>query len=353
MREDPWLFGRGSVDDGYGGYCGIISLMALQEQGIAHPRCRFLIETSEESGSPDLPAYLTLLKEQLGTPDFVIVLDSGLGDYERLWITESLRGLVGGTLTVAVTSEGVHSGMASGVIPSSFRIARNLLSRLEDETIGEILPVEFSVPIPQERIDQAKETITILGNNYVNAFPWVENSYPVLTDPVELLLNNTWKPMLSITGADGLPALKDSGNVLRPYTALKLSLRLPPTLDAKNAQSILQNLLLSKPPYGAEVSLKFDEPASGWSAPPLQPWLDNAVQEASKNVYGKNALYMGEGGTIPFMAMLGEAFPEAQFVITGVLGPQSNAHGPNEFLHIPYAEKLTASVTSIISKFPK
>ena len=192
-----------------------------------------------------------------------------------------------------------------------------------------------------------------LTNNYVNAFPWVENSYPVLTDPVELLLNNTWKPMLSITGADGLPALKDSGNVLRPYTALKLSLRLPPTLDAKNAQSILQNLLLSKPPYGAEVSLKFDEPASGWSAPPLQPWLDNAVQEASKNVYGKNALYMGEGGTIPFMAMLGEAFPEAQFVITGVLGPQSNAHGPNEFIHIPYAEKLTASVTSIISEFPK
>ena len=347
------LYGRGGADDGYAIFASVCSVKALKKFNIPHPRIVILIEFCEESGSPDLPFYVEQQKQLIGSPDLVICLDSGTGNYDQFWLTTSLRGLIGCALRVDILNEGIHSGGGSGIVPSSFRIARQLLSRLEDETTGEILPVEFSVPIPQERIDQAKETITILGNNYVNAFPWVENSYPVLTDPVELLLNNTWKPMLSITGADGLPALKDSGNVLRPYTALKLSLRLPPTLDAKNAQSILQNLLLSKPPYGTEVSLKFDEPASGWSAPPLQPWLDNAVQEASKNVYGKNALYMGEGGTIPFMAMLGEAFPEAQFVITGVLGPQSNAHGPNEFLHIPYAEKLTASITSIISKFPK
>ena len=159
--------------------------------------------------------------------------------------------------------------------------------------------------------------------------------------------------MLSITGADGLPPIKDSGNVLRPFTSLKLSLRLPPTLDAQFAQSILQSILTNDPPYNADISLEFEEPATGWNAPPLLPWLEQAVQKSSEKVFKKPALYIGEGGTIPFMGMLGEAFPEAQFVITGVLGPHSNAHGPNEFLHVPYAEKLTASIVSIISEFPK
>ena len=138
--EDEWLFGRGSVDDGYGGYAGVLSVLALQDQGIPHPTCRFLIETGEESGSPDLEFYLDELKSDLGTPDLVIVLDVGGMDYDRLWITQSLRGIVAGTLSVKVSSVGVHSGHGSGVMPSSFRLARQLLSRIEDQDTGEILP---------------------------------------------------------------------------------------------------------------------------------------------------------------------------------------------------------------------
>ena len=347
------LYGRGGADDGYAIFASVCSLKAMKKLNIPHPRTVILIEFCEESGSPDLPFYVKEQKQLIGSPNLVICLDSGAGNYEQFWLTTSLRGLIGCTLRVDILNEGIHSGGGSGIVPSSFRIARQLLSRLEDESTGLIIPGALSVDIPQERQTQAKETIAVLGDEFVDAFPWVKNSYPVLKDPVDLLINNTWRSMLSVTGAEGLPKIKDSGNVLRPYTALKLSLRLPPTLEAEKAQFLLEDLLLSNPPYGANVSLKFEEPASGWNAPPLQLWLENAVQKASKNVYGKKALYIGEGGTIPFMAMLGEAFPEAQFVITGVLGPQSNAHGPNEFIHIPYAEKLTASVTSIISEFPK
>ena len=235
MREDPWLFGRGSVDDGYGGYCGILSVMALQEQGIPHPHCRFLIETCEESGSPDLPAYLTELKDNLGTPDLVIVLDSGLGDYERLWITESLRGLVGGTLTVAVTSEGVHSGMASGVIPSSFRIARNLLSRLEDEETGEIIPDWLHTDLSKQLYSDAGEIVDVLGDAIVTDFPFLEGVQPQHSDLVEALLAQNWKPTLSITGADGLPSLANAGNVLRTHTSLKVSVRIPPGVESEPA----------------------------------------------------------------------------------------------------------------------
>jgi acetylornithine deacetylase/succinyl-diaminopimelate desuccinylase-like protein len=347
------LYGRGGADDGYAIFASVCSLKALKKLNIPHPRTVILIEFCEESGSPDLPFYVKEQKQLIGSPDLVICLDSGAGNYEQFWLTTSLRGLIGCTLRVDILNEGIHSGGGSGIVPSSFRIARQLLSRIEDENTGMTKLDSLSVDIPQERLTQAKETISILGDEFVDAFPWVKDSYPVLKNPVELLLNNTWRSMLSVTGADGLPSIEDSGNVLRPYTSLKLSLRLPPTLKAEKAQLLLENLLLSDSPYGANVSLKFEEPASGWNAPPLQPWLENAVQTASKSVYGKNALCMGEGGTIPFMAMLGEAFPEAQFVITGVLGPQSNAHGPNEFIHIPYAERLTASITSIISEFPK
>jgi acetylornithine deacetylase/succinyl-diaminopimelate desuccinylase-like protein len=347
------LYGRGGADDGYAIFASVCTMKALKRFNISHPRIVILIEFCEESGSPDLPFYVNQQKQLIGSPDLVICLDSGTGNYDQFWLTTSLRGLIGCTLRVDILKEGIHSGGGSGIVPSSFRIARKILSRLEDENTGVIKPNEFSVSIPNERILQANETISTLGDDFIGAFPWIENSYPVLNDSVELLLNNTWRPMVSITGAEGLPALKDSGNVLRPYTALKLSLRLPPTLDAEKAKSELQNILLTDPPYGAKVSLEFEEPATGWNAPPLRPWLEKAVQNASQSVYGKKTLYMGEGGTIPFMGMLGDAFPEAQFVITGVLGPQSNAHGPNEFLHIPYAEKLTESVISIVSDFPK
>jgi acetylornithine deacetylase/succinyl-diaminopimelate desuccinylase-like protein len=353
LLEGGRLYGRGGADDGYAVFAALSAIAALQAQGVPHSRCVGLIETCEESGSYDLPAYLDALAARMGQVDFVIGLDSGCGDYERMWDTTSLRGLAGGVLTVEVLREGVHSGDASGVVPSSFRIARKLLDRLEDATTGRILPAEFHAPIPPERKEQAARAAEILGDIVITKYPFADGTQPMIADRTEALLNRTWRPALSITGAGGLTAIADAGNVLRPHTALKLSMRLPPTVDGALAARAMKSVLEADPPYGAKVRFDVEEGATGWNAPAAAPWLTRAVNDASVAFYDKPACAMGEGGTIPFMAMLGRHFPEAQFLITGVLGPHSNAHGPNEFLHVPYAKKLTACVASVIAAHAK
>jgi len=321
----------------------------MQAQGVPHARCVGMIETCEESGSYDLPAYLAELAPRMGQVDFVVGLDSGCGDYDRLWVTTSLRGLAGGTLTVEVLTEGVHSGDASGIVPSSMRIARALLDRIEDSATGRVLPSEFHAAIPAERAEQATRAASVLGDIVVRKFPFAGHTQPMISDLAEAVLNRTWRPALSVTGADGLPPIADAGNVLRPATSLKLSLRLPPTVDGDMATQALKRVLEAQPPHGASVRFDGESGATGWNARPTAPWLVRALEDASTRFYGKPAAAMGEGGTIPFMAMLGKHFPEAQFLITGVLGPKSNAHGPNEFLDIPYAKKLTACVADILA----
>ena len=348
--EGDRLYGRGGADDGYAIYGSLAAVMALQAQGAAHARCVVLIEACEESGSYDLPAYVDHLAGRIGKPSLVVCLDSGCGNYEQLWCTTSLRGMAGGNLTVKVLEEGVHSGDASGIVPSSFRIIRELLSRIEDETTGRILVEGMHVEIPAERLKQAGKVAEVLGDEVYSKFPFLEGMVPMSDDLTELVLNRTWRPALSITGADGLPALSSAGNVLRPHTSVKLSLRLPPTLDGKRGGELLQDALLKDPPYGAQVSLHLEKASTGWNAPALAPWLENAIDQASQDFFGKPAMYMGEGGTIPFMGMLGEKFPGAQFMITGVLGPHSNAHGPNEFLHIPMGKGVTACVARVIAE---
>ena len=343
------LYGRGGADDGYAIFGSLAAVMALQEQGLSHARCVVLIEACEESGSYDLPAYVDHLADRIGKPSLVVCLDSGCGNYEQLWCTTSLRGLAGGNFTVKVLSEGVHSGDASGVVPSSFRILRDLLSRIEDSATGKILVDGLYADIPAERLEQAKQAAQVLGNDVYEKFPFLPGMTPMSDDLSELVLNRTWRPALSVTGVDGIPPLASAGNVLRPYTSVKLSLRLPPTLDGKQAGDLLQDILLRDPPYGADVSLDLEKASSGWNAPAQSPWLTQAIEASSQAAFGKPAMYMGEGGSIPFMGMLGEKFPGAQFMITGVLGPHSNAHGPNEFLHIPMGKKVTSCVAHVIA----
>jgi acetylornithine deacetylase/succinyl-diaminopimelate desuccinylase-like protein len=349
VRRGDRLYGRGGADDGYAVFAIGAALGALHAQDAPHARCVALIETCEESGSFDLPAYLEHLRPRIGTPSLVVCLDSGCGDYERLWCTTSLRGIAAGVLRVQVLEEGVHSGDASGVVPSSFRIARALLSRLEDERCGRILPA-FHVEIPAERAAQAEAAARVLGPGHWRRFPLAGATGVLGQDDAERILNRTWRPFLEVTGAGGLPALESAGNVLRPETALKLSLRLPPRLDADAAVARLQVLLEDDPPAGARVRFEPDQAAHGWDAPPLAPWLAGAVERASRAWFGSDPAFMGEGGTIPFMAMLGAAFPSAQFLVTGVLGPGANAHGPNEFLHVPTARRLSGCVAQILSE---
>ncbi|WP_159015581.1 M20 family metallopeptidase [Cognatiluteimonas profundi] len=344
------LYGRGGADDGYAIFGSLTAIQALQQQGIPHARCVVLIEACEESGSYDLPAYVDHLAARIGKPSLVVCLDSGCGNYEQLWCTTSLRGLAGGNLTVRVLEEGVHSGDASGVVPSSFRLARQLLSRIEDEATGRIIIDALHAEVPADRLLQAGTVAHVLGSEVYDKFPLTPGVKPMAEDLTELVLNRTWRPSLSVTGVDGIPPLASAGNVLRPYTTLKLSLRLPPTVDGKPAGELLKDVLERDPPNGAHVSLELEKASSGWNAPVMMPWLERAIGTASHEFFGRPAMYMGEGGTIPFMGMLGEKFPGAQFMITGVLGPHSNAHGPNEFLHIPMGKRVTASVARVLAE---
>jgi len=349
VKRGEKLYGRGGADDGYAMYGALSAILALHDQGIAHARCVVLIEACEESGSYDLPYYVDHLSSRIGKPGLVICLDSGCGDYDRLWLTTSLRGVATTGLTVRVLTEGVHSGDASGIVPSSFRIARRLLSRLEDEATGEIIPRGFYVDIPPARLAQTKAAAAILGKDVYAKFPFAGGTRPMADDPAELILNRTWRPELAVVGADGLPAPADAGNVLLPSTTLKLSLRLPPTFRG-DAVRLMREALTQDVPYGAEVIFDADRFVStGWEAPALAPWLEESVARAGKAAFGQDVAYMGEGGSIPFMGMLGEKFPETQFVITGVLGPQSNAHGPNEFLHIPTGKRISEVIARVLA----
>jgi acetylornithine deacetylase/succinyl-diaminopimelate desuccinylase-like protein len=308
-----------------------------------------LIEASEESGSPDLAHHIDALGARLGRPTLVVCLDAECGNYEQLWCTTTLRGNLIGSLRVEVLAEGVHSGTASGIVPSSSGILRELLARVEDATSGAIMVDELNAPVPPDRLEQAKAAAVVLGESVFARFPLLPGMRAVSNDPYELLLNNNWRPTLSVTGADGLPPFQSAGNVLRPQTTLKLSFRLPPTLAPAVAAAALQRTLERDPPYGARVSFKVESAMGGWNAPTLAPWLGQSIQAASQAFFGHDAMYMGTGGSIPFMGMLGEKFPGTQFLVTGVLGPQSSAHGPNEFLHIECARRLTSCVSRVLA----
>ncbi len=344
------LYGRGGADDGYALFASLTAIRAIKDQGLPHPRCFVLIEACEESGSYDLPFYLDTLESRIGNPDLVVCLDSGCGNYDQLWVTTSLRGIAAGTMSVELISEGVHSGDAGGLVADSFRVLRRVLERLEDAESGRILPDSFHVEIPDQRVEQARVAAQVLDDQVYRKLPFLPGVGPVSDDLVELILNRTWRPALAVTGAHGLPSLDAAGNVCRPLTAVKLSLRLPPTCDPERASAGLREILERNPPYGARVRFHGDQASGGWNAPPVSPWLEEAAESASQAYFGERAVYMGEGGTIPFMAMLGEKYPDAQFLITGVLGPHSNAHGPNEFLDIPTGKRLTCCVADIIAR---
>ena len=347
--KDGKLYGRGGADDGYAMFASIAALLSLKEQGLAHARCVIVIEASEESGSPDLPFYIDHLAARIGEPDLVVCLDSGCGNYDQLWLTTSLRGNLLGNLTVKVLTEGVHSGAASGAAPSSFRILRQLLSRIEDETTGRMKLPELFVEIPAERVRQAEATAAILGDEVWSGLPFAGQTRPMTSGNAEIILAKTWEPQLAVTGMAGYPLPKDGGNVLLPFSTAKLSVRLPPTANADKARAALKTALEKDPPYDAEVVFDTPRGDDGWNAPALAPWLEASLNKASQAAFGKPAAYQGEGGSIPFMAMLGEKFPKTQFVVTGVLGPHSNAHGPNEFLHIAFAKKLSAAIAQVIA----
>jgi acetylornithine deacetylase/succinyl-diaminopimelate desuccinylase-like protein len=347
--RDGKLYGRGAADDGYAVFSSLTAIAALKAQKVRLPRCVVLIEACEESGSFELPAHLAALGDAIGDPSLVVCLDAECGNYEQVWCTTSLRGNLVGTLRVRVLTEGVHSGMATGIAPTPFRILAQLLARLESPVTGDLLLEELHVTLPADRRAQASAAAQVLGAAVAGKLPWAKGVHAISNDPAELLINSSWRGTLAVTGADGLPPVGSAGNVLLPEVAVKLSMRLPPTCDPTRALQAVSEALLHDPPYGAQVSLEDGSATGGWNAPALAPWLEESITRASRAVYRRDAVHVGCGGTIPFMGMLGARFPKTQFFITGVLGPHANAHGPNEFLHIDYAKKLTACVSLVLA----
>ena len=348
VDRDGKLYGRGGADDGYALFGSLTAIAALQAQGIAHPRCVVLIEGCEESGSFDLPFYVEHLRDRIGDAALVVCLDAECGNYEQLWITTSLRGMLPGTLSVEILTEGQHSGGAGGIVPSSFRILRSLLQRIEDADTG-ALHQSLNVEIPEQILRDAQAVAQVLGAEVFARFPWVDGAHPGASDVSDLLVDNTWRPSMATVGIDGAPAISDAGNTPRPETRAKLVFRLPPTLEAEPTAQAIKTLLEADPPHGAHVNFELETPQTGWCAPQEAEWLQAALRDASTTYFNKPVMHMGCGGTIPFMKMLGDAYPGTQFVVTGVLGPMSNAHGPNEFLHVQTAERLTCCVADVLS----
>jgi acetylornithine deacetylase/succinyl-diaminopimelate desuccinylase-like protein len=341
VRDGDLLFGRGTADDGYATFAAVTGLLAA---GGGHGRVLILIEASEESGSPDLLAHLENLHARIGTPRLVICLDSGGLSYDRLWLTTSLRGNLVATVTVDVLTEGIHSGQGGGVVPSSFRILRRILSGIEDEATGRILLPELQgAGIPEP----LRANLERLAAEFPDsAVPAVEGLRLLAHDPVDRLVARTWGAALEVTAADGLPKPRDGGNVLRPSTTLKFSLRLPPDVDAEAATDALVSAIRTD--EGAHITIDLEAAAQGWVAPPLSPGVAATLSAVSKECFGREPGFVGEGGSIPFLADLQRRFPGTEFVATGVLGPHSNAHGPNEALHIPMAKAVTHAVAELV-----
>jgi len=331
VRDGDLLYGRGTADDGYSTFAAVTGLLAA---GGGRGRVLILIEASEESGSPDLSAYVEHLRTRIGTPHLVICLDSGGLSYDRLWLTTSLRGNLVVTVKVDVLTEGIHSGQGGGVVPSSFRILRRILATIEDADTGRILlPDLLGAGIPEAH----RANLEV-----------VDGLRLLAPDPVERLAARTWGAALEVTGADGLPATRDGGNVLRPSTTLKFSLRLPPDVDAQAACDALLGAITTD--EGAHITIDVEPPAQGWIAPPLPETIAATLTRVSTDRFGRPPGFVGEGGTIPFLADLQQGFPRTPFVVTGVLGPHSNAHGPNESLHIPTGKAVTHAVAALLQE---
>jgi acetylornithine deacetylase/succinyl-diaminopimelate desuccinylase-like protein len=349
VRRDDRVYARGLADDGYSLFSSMLALEDLEARNIPHARCVILIEASEESGSPHLEAYLDELSAELGDVDLLVCLDSGALTYDRLWITTSLRGNLIARVRATVMRQGQHSGSASGVVPSSFRLIRQLLDRLEDSATGRVLLPELHVVIPEEHILAADEVTIELGDIAAKDKPVVPGLQLMGASAAERLLQSTWEPTLSVTGASGLPDSSISGNVLRPYTELVVSVRLPPGVKSATAMEAFERTLIMDPPSNADISVEFSSAAEGWLMPPAPDWLKDAINEASISAFGRPAGYAGEGGSIPFLAVLQERYPAVQFVATGVLGPGSNAHGIDEMLDLPTVIGVTNSIATIIA----
>ena len=353
VLRDGRLYGRGTADDGYSFYAALTAARAMDEAGRKRPRIMGVFETREESGSGDLPHYLPELSKRAGRPSVLTVLDLGIQDKTRLWRTQSLRGVVTFTLKVEVLASGVHSGVTSGIVPSSFAVMRTLLDRLEDPATGRVKVASMHVPEPTRHMPALRRLAELSGEDLWKRFPWAGETEPRSFDPLELLLKNGWQPTLSILGAEGLPPVKEAGALIRPSTTLKLSFRIPPGVDAQKAAEDAVALVTTNVPSKAKVTVANLHAEPGFEAPAGAEWLDAAWSKASEELFRETAEDVFDGATIGILPKFVKAFGPCPFLCTGVLGTEDNAHAPDESVSLEYLTKLTCAVASVLDAVPE
>lgn len=347
VRGDK-LYGRGGADDGYSLYSAIAAIKALQLAGMKHPRCVLFIEACEESGSFDLAAYLESMREKIGEPGLVICLDTSAHDYERLWITSSLRGVFSFDVKIRQLTKVLHSGVGGGIIPDISRVLRLILNRIDDVNTGRVLIESCNAVIPQERVAALKDAAAALSTSVYEGIPLVPGAEPLSTDVTELLVNKTWRPAVSVIGVSGFPAAETAGNAMVPEITVRISVRTPPATDINKCINEMREKITVDSPHGVELEFVLGEHVDSWVSPELSAPVAQAISDASTAYFGNDAVYLGEGGGIGFVPLMSKMFPKAQFVLTGLVGPDSNAHAANESMHIPTAKKITCCIAHIL-----
>lgn len=350
VREGDYLYGRGLADDGYSTFAAVGAIEAAKNSGAELPRIVILIEGSEESGSDDLPAYLEMLKSKIGSPHTVITLDAEGWDPDHLWLTESLRGLINGHLTVQILDVPLHSGLATGIVPSATRILRMLLSRIENTETGLVTNTIVSPEIPEDVAEKFNRVADVVGDEYIQAYHLPSHLQTAGSDLKDNVKRNLWDAGMEVTGFTGLPHPEKAGNVTNAKVHAKLSFRIPPTVDCKEAAQELKRVFEENPPYGAKVTFDSKEMDNGWISNDLSPKGKIAIWEAAKETYGNEPIQTGIGASIPFIGMMGREFPNADNLVTGILSPSSNAHGPDENLHIPTVKRITEWTARFLAK---
>jgi len=345
------LYGRGASDDGYALFAIVESVKLIQLQNKKHGRILITIESGEESGSPDLVYYLKKLSDRIKEPDLMICMDSGCKDYSTLWMTTSLRGVCAVECEVECLQESVHSGTGSGIAPDSFTVLRQLFDRLDDAKTSKVL-APLHVEIPPYRLEDAQKLADYAKEKAVtDLVKLLPNVKPLTEDYKEIILNNTWRPTVVVTGMTGFPAAEGAGNVLRAKTKAKISIRLPPTFDHKESEKIIADILTKDPPYNSKITVKIINSGNGWAAKDLHPALKKSFSASSQFLFGRDYFNCGEGGSIPFISELAELFPKCEILVTGVLGPGSNAHCLNECLNLDYTTKMIVALAHSIHDF--
>ena len=352
---DGRLYGRGSADDGYASFSILTAIKTCQEFNCLMPRICCLFEGAEESTDADLKYYFDKLIPILGDNVVAFIpLDSGCPDYDRLWMANSLRGIVDIDVNIQTLDQESHYGPeASGIIAENLFLMRKIYDGLVDSTNGEFKLEEFKIAedkIPAIVMEQMQKEIEIVGDNFIKNIPLYEGVSPLKTDVKELMINNRWKPSCFILGIDNCPKTEDRGFGVSSGINVRMSIRIPPTVDKNKAIEALKKALSDNIYFGAQVKLGYLDYGEGVLLANMSNKVKNILNKASLEFFGNESVFTGVGGSIPFIGYFQSKYPNTDIICTGIVGSDSHEHGPNENLNIEACKKMVCVLCYFLSK---